>query len=374
MNKLNLISIACGMGLCLASCSSDSEPEEPQVLSKALSIATSIQTKSVVTTAFANGDKMNLFVKSGSSASSEDYVASAVSASYNGSGWSLSPNVELKEGGDVYVSAFYPYQSGNTQAASVPVSIEAQTDYLYSGSAVRASYSSPQATLSMKHALSILAFNISLSGVEEGVTLNSIQIQGEGFYTQGTLDVTTGKIAGTTKGIYTMKMNKTLTADGWSTEVPQFFALPFSSSGQNISLTLKLNDKEENVTLPKINVDAGMKYVFRLAQTPQGITFFPELTEIISLNKETESSDLGNYSLLRLVYNGTQATAPLLTGTGKVTGSINWGDMTNESYASTLIHSFSKAGEYAVTIESWGSEVATIQNLNEVSEIDFSAF
>lgn len=374
MNKLNLISIACGIGLCLASCSSDSEPEEPQVLSKALSIATSIQTKSVVTTAFANGDKMNLFVKSGSSASSEDYVASAVSASYNGNVWSLSPNVEIKEGSDAYVSAVFPYNAGNGSPAAVTISVESQTDYLYSGTPVKASYNSPQAVLTMKHALPIIAFNLSKEGVSEEVTLKSIKVSGEGFFLQGTLDVTNGKVTGANKGSYTLSVNQQVTTAGWKETAPECFCLPFNSSGQNISLTLAFEGREEVVMLPKLNVEGGMKYIFRLAVTPQGVSLFSDKTEVISLNKSGEGTSLNEYGMIRIVYEGTQADAPQITGKSAVSGTIYWGDQSSEAYQYPLSHSFTSQGEHQVAVECWGGESVMLPNLQQIAELDLSDF
>lgn len=89
-------------------CSSD-EKEELQPQSTQLSISTSIQTKAVITE-FAAGDKMNLYVKSESSITSADKV-SDISASYASGKWSISPTVELKEGENSYLFAFYPYST-----------------------------------------------------------------------------------------------------------------------------------------------------------------------------------------------------------------------------------------------------------------------
>lgn len=361
----------------LQACSSDSKDEPdapPQTKSKALSISTSIQTKAVVQTAFASGDKMNLYVKSASSVTSENYAAASIQASYDGSQWSLSPTVELVEGKEAYVTAFYPYASGASDPAAVPVSIETQTDYLYSGSAVRASYTSSQAQLTMKHALPIIAFNLSKEGISEEVALKSIAIKGESFYLQGTLDITNGQLKGTNKGTYTLTVNQSVTAEGWKESTPECFCLPFNSSGQNITLTLLFADGEQEITLPKINVEGGMKYVFRLALTPQGLSVFPDLTEVISLNKGTEGSTLNGYGLLRFIYEGTQINAPQITGSKAVSGTIYWGDKASETYQSSLTHSYATSDQHEVSIECWGGESVTVSNLQQLAEIDLTDF
>lgn len=76
---------------------------------------------------------------------------------------------------------------------------------------------------------------------------------------------------------------------------------------------------------------------------------------------------------LVLVYTGTSAVAPLITGNSLI-GEIDWGDGTKETYVAFSKHDYGSAGSHTVTIKlaSGGSfEIGTVAGL---SEIDLSEF
>lgn len=348
-------------------CSSD-EKEEPQPQSAQLSISTSIQTKTVITE-FAAGDKMNLYVKDESSVNSTDKV-SGVSASYENGKWSISPTVELKEGEQAYLFAFYPYGANLTKPEAIPVDITAQTDYLYSGSAVSVSYSSPQGSLKMQHASSILAFNISKGRYEGAGELSSIKITD--IPVRGTLNIASGIINSTEKGGYTITANKQIDTE-WVKYLPQMFCLPFKSNGQDITVAFLIDGKEYSINLPKIDIETGMKYIFHLVITNNGMTVLADLTEKISLNKEGTPSQLGEYNMLRVNYSGKNVSAPILSGTN-VTGTVNWGDNTTVAYSNPLTHTYPEEAVHSVTIEAWGASQMEIADLVNVESVDLSDF
>lgn len=348
-------------------CSSD-EKEEPQPQSAQLSISTSIQTKTVITE-FAAGDKMNLYVKDESSVNSTDKV-SGVSASYENGKWSISPTVELKEGEQAYLFAFYPYGANLTKPEAIPVDITAQTDYLYSGSAVSVSYSSPQGSLKMQHASSILAFNISKGRYEGAGELSSIKITD--IPVRGTLNIASGIINSTEKGGYTITANKQIDTE-WAKDLPQMFCLPFKSNGQDITVAFLIDGKEYSINLPKIDIETGMKYIFHLVITNNGMTVLADLTEKISLNKEGTPSQLGEYNMLRVNYSGKNVSAPILSGTN-VTGTVNWGDNTTVAYSNPLTYTYPEEAVHSVTIEAWGASQMEIADLVNVESVDLSDF
>lgn len=348
-------------------CSSDGK-EEPQPQSAQLSISTSIQTKTVITE-FAAGDKMNLYVKGESSVNSTDKV-SGVSASYENGKWSISPTVELKEGDQAYLFAFYPYGANLTKPEAIPVDIAAQTDYLYSGSAVSVSYSSPQGSLKMQHASSILAFNISKGRYEGAGELSSIKITN--IPVKGTLNIASGIINSTEKGDYTITANKQIDTE-WVKDVPQMFCLPFKSNGQDITVAFLIDGKDYSINLPKADIETGMKYIFHLVITNNGMTVLADLTEKISLNKEGTPSQLGEYNMLRVNYSGKNVSAPILSGTN-VTGTVNWGDNTTVAYSNPLTHTYPEEAVHSVTIEAWGASQMEIADLVNVESVDLSDF
>lgn len=367
LKSIKIISLA--LAVVFNACSSD-EKEEPQSSSAQLSISTSIQTKAVVTE-FAAGDKMNLYLKNESSITSADKV-SDISASYENNKWNISPSVELKEGETSYLFAFYPYATNLTKPEAIPVDISAQTDYLYSGGAISVSYSSPQGFLKMQHASSILAFNISKGKYEGSGELTSIKVAD--IPAKGTLNIASGVISNMEKGDYTITANKHIEDTEWIKELPQMFCFPFQSSGQDIAVTFLIDGKAHSISLPKMNIETGMKYIFHLVVTHNGMIILPDLTEKISLNKDGAPLQLGEYSKLRIDYFGKSISVPILSGRDNVTGVVCWEDNVTEAYSSTLTHTYSTEAVHSVAIESWGTSQMEITDLVNVETIDLSDF
>lgn len=341
-------------------------PDDPKAN---LSISTSILTRTVITQ-FSSGDKMNLFVKTGSSINSDDYKT-GISACYNGSTWVLSPTVELQN--DAYVFASYPYSSSN-DASQIPISVSPQIDYLYSGTGVKVSGNSPQATLTMKHALPMIAFNIAKgSYIGEG-KLTKLTLTGNTLYKNGNMNTVDGSISGKDKGEYTISQTKVIEADGWQENFPQMFCLPFNSDGSNVNISLTVDGKEMKAALPKQDIAGGMKYLFRMMLTQNGILVLADQTEIISLNKDTDQMTGGTIGELSITYQGAKAVTPELTGSNKISGMVNWGDGMQESYSAFLSHSYNKEGNYLVQIQAIGATTVEFKDLECVEEIDFSKF
>lgn len=336
-----------------------------------LSITTSIQTRAVMTS-FSSGQKMAIFVKNVGNPTASDFCQS-VTASYNGSAWTVSPSVPFKQSDKAYIFAVYPYSADITNASTIPVSIEGQTDYLYSGDAVAVSYSSPQAVLTMKHAMAILAFNIVTQGYTGEGKLTSVKLTGDGLSTLGTMNVSTGKISSTAKGDYTISSNKTISSNGWTDELPQMFCIPFTSTGGNLTAIFNIDGKDLAVALPKYEVAMGMKYVFRLALTNNGLTVLPAKTEVISLNKNDGSLILDNYNTLRLTYTSQTVSIPQITG-NDVAGMVYWGDNSQEPYTYPLSHTYSTNGEHNIMIETWGGNKVQLSDLSSTDVIDLTNF
>lgn len=355
----------------LTNCSGSDEPEVPPSLgAKAkLSISTSIQTKAVVTTFKAN-DRMNLFVKTSASAGSSDYK-SGVSAMYDGSTWSIIPEVELQS--EAYIFAAYPYSS-SADAENMTVSVFPQTDYLYSGSGIKVSGNAPKAVLTMKHALPMIAFNIAkVNYIGEG-KLSAVKVSGEGLYRTGSMNVANGQIVGKDKGDYTVNVTQTIENEGWTENFPQAFCLPFNSNGNNIMVTFTIDGKEFQTVLPKQNVIGGMKYLFRLVLAQDEIIALTDKTEVLSLNIDIDEMPSTNINELSILYKGKKAVLPEVKGNDIVSGTVHWGDGTQEAYQFPLSYIYKQEGEYQVKLQSFGANWATFTDLELVEEIDFSSF
>ena len=358
----------------LAACSDKDDKDAPSG-KKELSVTTTILTRAVsaVKTAFKSGDEMNVFVKTAGASSAENFV-NGMKATFDGNAWTLVPAVELSSDSKVYVYAVYPYNNSYTNAAAVPVTVAAQTDYLYSGAATVVSYTSPQASLAMKHALDILSLNIASEGYGGAGKIESIVWGGDGFGTEGTLDIGTGVVTATKKGTYTLPVDKNITAEGWTENLPQCFVLPFNSTGKNISLIAKIDGQDYTVLLPKMVVEAGMKYVFHLALTSNGLSLVENKTEVISLNKESEVTDLGAYGVSKITYAATVISLPEFKGEQNVSGTVYWGDGVQGSYTFPGTHTFSSAENHEVKIETWGATKLNFPDLKDIEEVDLSAF
>ncbi|MCI1682539.1 MAG: fimbrillin family protein [Bacteroides sp.] len=360
-----------GILMNLTSCSSEKEGDEPNISEKELTISTTILTRSV-RTEFQQGDALSVFIKAEASTSGKD-IETGIKATYSGT-WALSPNVKISSVSDAFVYAFYPYSPANTNANAVPVKVSDQVDYLYSGTPSTVSYASPQANLVMKHALDIIAFNILSDGYPGTGRLTSVTLNGDGFATEGTLDVGSGKITATAKGGYTLTGDYAISAGGWSEDMPQVFALPISSTGKNVNIIMTIDGKEYSIFLPMVAINEGMKYIFRLALTANGLSIFSDHIEVISLNKAGSVFTLGKYGAIAITYSGTKAVLPELSGSN-VLGTVYWNNNGNqESYSSGASFTYPVSGSHDVRLDTWGADKISFADLTNIEEIDLSSF
>ena len=315
--------------LTLLTACSDEQDNKGTTSGSKLGITASIETKAVSTT-FKNGDKMSIFVKQESNLSSDNYVEPVVG----------------------------------------PINIGSQTDYLYSGNGVKVNPDAPTATLTMKHALPMVAFNIAKSGYEGEGILSSIQIDGENLYCEGTLDISTGRISTTKKGVCEITTNKAISHEGWTTDLPQMFCLPFSSVDAAVHLTCVIDGNEYTVALPDVDVKSEMKYLFRLWMKEAELVVSDEV-EVISLNKNADTMPV-TYTL-QIGYKGTEAVLPKLEG-DNVSATVDWGDGSMDTYRYPLIHTYNTDAEYCVDIKLNGAKSVEFGKLDDIEYIDVSGF
>ena len=80
-----------------------------------------------------------------------------------------------------------------------------------------------------------------------------------------------------------------------------------------------------------------------------------------------------DYGKVVVVHSNPNFMVPLVTGR-KLKGEVFWGDGSREDYAEGLVHTYGEQKQYSTTIEVYGADVVTLQNLVDVAEIDFSEF
>ncbi len=369
---------AMAVGASMTGCSNDEIPEEPTVKGTRLAIKAELEktqdeTKAPMTV-WANGNEMGLFVKS-SGLTGSDYgeVNGQVKATYNGSAWTLDPQVSLSST-PAYVFAYYPYSNTVTDGTSVPVEVASQTDYLYSGTAVNASSNNASISLTMKHALCVFQFNVKKDGYIGGsAVLTSVKIQNKGGYTlvgsAGTLNISTGVITKSAYEAFTLTSNKTITEAGWDNDRPLAMLMPFqTASTTGAEFVFTVDGKDYTIDVPaNMNYLAGNQYVFNLTIKSGSMSLDSSNIQIVPWGNET-NVDLGDQvtKVKGLAYTLTTTTAGQshnAPNVGNLSGTIDWGDNSaQDSYASGKSHNVAAAGKYNVQL----------QAEDEVNQVEFS--
>ena len=188
------------------------------------------------------------------------------------------------------------------------------------------------------------------------------------------MDINTGSISGSTKGEYAKSFNETLQAGGFTTNIPAMFVIPSTSNGSNYQITIKVDGKEYTATLPKQSVSGGTKYLFRMALTERELVVFPEMTDVVSLNANTDDMPERELSTLQVTHTNKKMATPVVGGSDGMFGKIYWGDGQSEDYKSKASHTYAEQGTHTIAIESWGAQDVTIESLSGVTEIDLSKF
>lgn len=362
-----LFAIVCAV---VVACKDDKEFVEESL--SEVTFTTTVQTRAVtnVVTKLDDGDAMTVFMADETAVESQAKTYKSVC---QGGVWRGTPVIELGDNAKGYLYAVYPYQATSVKLNAVPIEVKSQTDYLYSGSGVAVTHNNPRVVLTMKHALSALAFNIKKDNYAGEAQLQQISIYGKPVCTLGTLDVSSGVIKGTVVERYEYVCNVDIRQDGWQEDLPTFFCIPFISSGSDVTVMFKIDGEDYSCRLPKYAVAGGMKYIFYLSLTEQGLTIFPEQTKQISLNADSDSMSIPCYSLLKITHDNTFLTLPLLKGEGLM-GTVFWGDGQSEEYGVTAEHSYESGQVHTVTVETWGTEEVQLDNLIGISEIDLTQF
>lgn len=328
-----------------------------------VTFTTEITRAADVQTDFANGAQMSVWLaKTNNGSEAVHYTASC-----SGGTWKGSPKaIELNTNDQRYLLAIWPYTASATDANPLhyPVSIDAQTDILYSGTGVAVSRSKNSVKLTMRHALSIFTFDLES---RTGGTLEQIEIGGAGFATKGELRVTSGKISATeTGGSYTYKNT------GRAGAPASIFVIPFSSLG-NVELKLTIDGQIHTCALPSKTFDANCNYVLHLVQTDAGVSLLD--IETIALDEVEGSFTAGNYGQLQITQRGGSFTLPTVAGAASITGTVYWDAAdTGESYDAGKTHTFASDGEHRLTIDLWGASSVAFESLEGVEEIDLSKF
>lgn len=341
-----------------------------------ITLTTDVFTKADVTTEHKDGDAINVYAKRYNSVEAADLV-SGVKATMEGGVWKMTPEVRLSKGEVVFLYAVSPYDASYTNPKQIPVNLSKQVDLLYSGASVPASFSSNKPKMTLRHALTLASFNIAKQGYSGQGNLSQITVAGSRVYSEGTMDVSTGKVAGTSKSTVSQTYNSNIPDNGYTSDLPGLWLIPFSTQNaaeeDATSVTFTIDGKSYTINMPSADLNTGFKTIFHLVLTDLGLQFIPSRTQQVSLNQDSDSYEqpLG-YGLVSFTVEGSSWEQPMFNGSD-VFGTLTWGtDMA--SYEGGAKVSFADAGVKTVKVETWNSTGFEIVSLEGVSEINLEDY
>lgn len=361
----------------LYSCSSDPVEvvDDTDTNSAVVEITTEILTRATVVKSFVEGDEMNIFAKSFNKIDAPDLIPE-IKGIFNGAKWNTTPPVTLKEGERTFIYAYSPYEKtvgSITNLAAIPVDVTKQQDIMYSGAAVPVSYTTYQAKLTMKHALSLFTVNIISQDYSGEGKLQELSLSGEQVYTSGLMNIESGKIEGNKTGTLTQNVSRSVQNNGWSEDLPRLWCIPFSTKLVDALLKVLIDGKEYQVKLPEIEMKSGFQYIFRMVLTDIGLVFIPDQTETISLNQDDDVvSPLEKYGVLQIEHQAVTFLVPRFWG-DNVFGNITWGDNATDSYSMGLQHEYA-TGTWDCVFETWNTTGFELDNIVGIESIDISRY
>lgn len=322
---------------------------------------------------FKSNDAMNIFPKVNYQTTSANIV-DGVKATYDGSKWTMTPAVKIDETQkNAFIYAVSPYDASYTELTKIPVDLNKQVDLMYSGSYVPASLTSPAVKLNMKHALSLMTFNIVPVNYKSAGSVKEFKL-GD-VCVSGTLDASTGKLTkGTQKGTVTAAVNKTVNQGGWRSDLPGIWTMPFNTKidSEKAKFSATIDGKTYQLEVPEVEMKQGYQYIFRLVLTDNGLEFDPSKTETISLNvtDDAEQSFQG-YGKVSVKTSGSTMLTPSFSG-DMVFGTVNAPGKTMPYSPVKELDGLSSG--QTVVIESWNSTGFTFETLEGVGTIDLSQY
>lgn len=368
------------VGAMLAACSdSKDDPSGPtdDGTTHVVGIKTNVilNTKASLVTDFANNDAMNIFVKSWGAIDADDVTGyTGVKAVNQGGNWTLTPEVRIAQGTNYFLYAVYPYNAANTNPRAVPVNVNEQVDVLYSGNYVPVSYTTHTVTLNMKHALTMMAFNVKKEGYSGDGLVTSVALSNETHIaTKGTLNISTGAFTATEYGVVKGTVNAVAGANGISGVLPGLWVAPFSTlnTGTTIKAVFTIDGKDYTCELPEVSANRGWQYVFHLILTSNGLAVDASATEEYQLDMaDDQFGQLDGYGVLKVGMSGGTFNFPTFTG-DNVFGNVRAG-ATSVNY--TPGGSVELTGAETVVVETWNSTGFSLPSLENVERIDLSAY
>jgi len=223
--------------------------------SKLLEVSANIATRSVAD--FTENDSIGLFVQKTDGTIYNDCDCSQnAKAIFQSGKWTVLQNIMIgADTGNVY--AYYPYNAALADYKNMAVKIETQTDYLYSEKTSVVS-AQPKANLTMKHAMSLVSFQISRNNYPGAGLISHIEIAG--IPTTGNWDITSGTITAGALNTFSQDCNISLSASPVSID---FITIPCNTEG--VSAVFTVDGKNYSYKFPSGIIEKGKTYSYSLS-------------------------------------------------------------------------------------------------------------
>ncbi|MBQ0081334.1 MAG: fimbrillin family protein [Alistipes sp.] len=285
---------------------------------------------------------------------------------YDGNLFRSEVPIMIAKGNPQYAYAFYP--CGNyDNIENIPISIEAQTEYLYASSMI--SYENPSPTMSFSHMLSVLAFNFS--DKVGGRKIEKITIgENTPIPIEGTFSFSSMSLTHTKRGVFELPCSKDIPQNGMKDSLPQFFILPHSLN-DGLDVIFMVSGTKYSCTLPVLRFERGRKYIFSVAFSENSAAILD--TTVVSLDSEESVMPSASVSQIKIVHTCTYYAIPDFVS-DTMYGRIDWGDNSTEPFSATAIHAYKQSGAYQTDIEIWNPKSVTFNDLTGIKHIDFTSF
>ena len=240
-------------------------PEVPDAIYLGIdaTIANMLQTKAGIITAFKDNEQIGLFVTDGELGSNYNNNASAanIPSTYLMGKWSVDKNIEVSSDG--WVFAYYPHDPAKKDGLNIPIETKTQTDYLYSEKS-KISISKPKASVSMKHALSLISIRIRKNDYQYKGNLEKVELIG--LQEEGTLNIATGEVTKTGEaGTVLSEPNIIINDDMLDAQKTSTIVLPTNIAESPVKIQVTIDGREFSYDVPSVhNWVAGMEYIYTL--------------------------------------------------------------------------------------------------------------
>lgn len=225
--------------------------------------------------AFEAGDQLGLFICNENINTPYTDTKPNTPFTFNGTVWES--QVIYLDTNPATIWAYYPYKTTNISGSAIPVEIASQTDYLHGQGKNKASHENRNVDIAMKHALCQFVLKMKTADYDEGdARLTRIALENGNsrsvLYTDGTLDLTTGKVTGTKSANLTYAQDIKLSDGGTTFSTIVMPVAPTEAEG-DIKLVVTIDGHDFYFLLKKdTEWKPGYRNIYSFTVTNTGIT------------------------------------------------------------------------------------------------------